>query len=234
MIKYQGISTLEVLEDAKNYNNWIANEISSHVSAPTLEIGAGTGNLSKYFLSHKPLYLSDIDSGLVTHLKKRFAKEKSVIADTLDISKKPAKKFESFFASVYAINVLEHIKDDNKALQNMHKLLKKDGKLLLLVPAKKKAFTRLDKELGHYRRYEKKELADKLESAGFVIDTIYFFNIVGLLSWTIRDKVSRNKKALKPYQIRIFDSIVPILRFIESKIKMPVGISLIVVARKIK
>lgn len=233
MIKYQGISTLEVLEDAKNYNNWIAHEISSHVSTPTLEIGAGTGNLSKYFLKYKPLYLTDIDAGLVKHLKKRFAKEKNVFADTLDISKKPLKKFESFFASVYAINVLEHIKDDANALKNIHKILKKNGKLLLLVPAKKKAYTRLDKELGHYRRYEKEELRNTLELSGFKIEKIYFFNIVGLLSWTVRDKVSRNKKALKPYQIRIFDSIVPILRLLESIMIVPVGISLIVVARKV-
>ncbi len=233
MIKYQGISTLEVLEDAKNYNNWIAHEISSHVTAPTLEIGAGTGNLSKHFLQYKPLYLTDVDAGLVRLLKKRFSKEKNVFTGTLDISQKPSKKYASFFSSVYAINVLEHIKDDRKALVHIHKMLKEDGNLLLLVPAKKKAFTRLDKELGHYRRYEKKELASILEKSGFAIEKIYFFNIVGLLSWTVRDKVSRNKSVLKPYQIRIFDSIVPVLRFIESFIKVPVGISLIVVARKV-
>lgn len=233
MIKYQGLSTLEVLVDAKNYNNWIAHEIATHVTTPVLEIGAGTGNLSTYFLQHKPLYLTDLDSGLVKHLKKRFAKEKNVFTDTLNISKKPTKKYQNFFQSVYAINVLEHIEDDKKALENIHMLLKKRGKLLLLVPAKKRAYTKLDNELGHYRRYEKEELIEKLETTGFVIDRIYFFNIVGLLSWTVRDKVSRNKKALKPYHIRIFDSIVPFLRFIESKVKIPVGISLIVIAKKV-
>ncbi|MBA3723790.1 MAG: class I SAM-dependent methyltransferase [Candidatus Levybacteria bacterium] len=233
MIKYQGITTLEVLTDAKNYNNWIAHEISSHVSSPTLEIGAGTGNLSKHFLQYKPLYLTDVDSGLVRLLNKRFIKEKNVFTETLDISQKPSKKYISFFASIYAINVLEHIKDDKKALKNIHEMLKKEGKLMLLVPAKKKAFTRLDKELGHYRRYEKEELTHALKKSGFAIETMYFFNIVGLLSWTVRDKVSRNKSALKPYQVRIFDSIVPVLRFIESFIKIPVGISLIVVARKV-
>ncbi len=233
MIKYQGITTLEVLEDAKNYNKWIAHQISEHMSSPTLEIGAGIGNLSKHFLQYKPLYLTDIDKGLVKQLKKRFAKEKNVFAEQLDITKKPLKKHENFFSSVYAINVLEHIDDDMKALSHIKKILKKEGKVLLLVPAKKSAYTRLDKELGHYRRYEKAELVAKLEKAGFTIEKIYFFNIVGLLSWTIRDKVSRNKKALKPYQIKIFDSIVPLLRFLESINKVPIGISLIAVARKV-
>lgn len=232
MIKYKGVSTLEVLEDAKNYNNWIAHEISQHVSAPTLEVGAGTGNLSQYFVKYKPLYLTDVDSGLANHLKKRFTKEKFVYNDVLDISKVPQKKYQSFFSSIYAVNVLEHIKDDGKALKNIHKMLKAGGKVILLVPAKKLAYTQLDKELGHYRRYEKQELINKLQEAAFSIEKIYYFNIVGIVSWTVRDKVSRNKKALKPYQIRIFDSIVPILRFIESKVTVPIGISLIVVAKK--
>lgn len=232
MIKYQGISALEILHDAKNYNKWIAHEISSHVKAPTLEIGAGTGNLSNHFLKHKPLYLTDIDSGLVKVLKKRFAKEKNVFTETLDISKKPLKKYKSFFSSIFAVNVLEHIQDDAKAVNHLHKLLKKKGNLILLVPAKKMAYTRLDKELGHYRRYEKEELKALLVDAGFVVEKIYFFNLIGLFSWAVRDKISRNKKELNPYQIKLFDSVVPILRFLESFIKIPVGISLIAVARK--
>ena len=55
MIKYQGISTLEVLKEAKNYNTWIAEEITKHIISPTIEIGAGTGNLTKYFLFSKKL-----------------------------------------------------------------------------------------------------------------------------------------------------------------------------------
>ncbi len=100
------------------------------------------------------------------------------------------------------------------------------------MPAKKFAFTKLDKELGHFRRYEKKELVSRLNKNGFIIEKIYFFNIVGLLSWTVRDKVKRKNIHLKTYHMKIFDSIVPILRFVESIMTIPMGISLIVVARK--
>ncbi len=233
MIKYQGISTLEVLEGAKNYNNWIASEILANISLPTLEIGAGTGNLTKYFLKHLSLYITDKDEGLVKHLKKNFSKEKDIIIETLDITEKPKKKFMSFFASVFAINVLEHIENDYLALKNMHYMLKPKGKLIILVPAKKFAYTKLDHDLGHFRRYEKEELEKKLRETGYKIEKIFFFNLVGLLSWTIRDKVKRHNVTLKPYHIKIFDSIVPILRVIEGIVKIPVGISLIVVARKI-
>lgn len=233
MIKYQGISTLEVLKEAKNYNKWIADEIFSHLSSPVLEIGAGTGNLTTHFLKKKPLYISDTDKGLIKELKKKFAKEANVFIEEFDLDTKPPTKFKLAFASVFGINVLEHIKDDEKALKNIRSTLKKNGKLILLVPAKKKAYTKLDKELGHFRRYEKKELIKKLKNNGYAIEKIYFFNIVGLMSWYFRDKVNRKSINLKQYHITLFDSIVPFLRRVESIIRVPVGISLIVVAKKI-
>lgn len=232
MIRYQGFSTLEVLKEAKNYNKWIADNILAQLSSPALEIGAGTGNLTTYFLKKKPLYITDSDLGLVKNLKSKFQGMENIYVRTFNVAKKPPKKFNSFFSTVFGINVLEHIKDDEEALRNIYRVLKKNGKLILLIPAKKKAYTKLDKELGHFRRYEKKELLDKLKNNGYEIEKIYYFNIVGLISWYIRDKVKRNNMNLKPYHIRIFDSIVPLLRVIETVIKIPMGISLIVVARK--
>lgn len=232
MIKYQGISTLEVLKEAKNYNKWIADEVLKHLTTPALEVGAGTGNLTSYLLKKKPLYISDMDSGLVAHLKKRFEGEKNTFIKNLDVSRYVPQELKNVFATVYGINVLEHIEDDEKALKNIHSLLKKDGKLVLLVPAKKYAYTKLDKELGHFRRYEKNELYEKLQKTGYRIEKIYFLNIVGLASWYLRDKVKRKDINIKPYHITIFDKIVPFLRKIESFISVPVGISLIVVAQK--
>ncbi len=233
MSKYVGLSTLEVLENAKNYNKWIADKILAHIEIPAMEIGAGIGNLTSYFLDKNPLYATDVDTELINRLKKKF-KHKDIIIDRLDIAKKIPNKYKFFFASVFSINVLEHIKDDGKALRNMNLLLKKGGKVILLVPAKKYAFTKLDKELGHYRRYEKSELINKLNKAGFVVENVTFLNSVGLLSWFMRDKFRKGNIKFKPYQIRIFDFIVPFLRFAESFIKIPMGISLVVVATKTK
>ena len=102
----------------------------------------------------------------------------------------------------------------------------------MLVPSKKWAYTDLDRQLGHFRRYEKKELAVKLVKASFRIEKLYFFNVVGLMGWIIRDKIQRSE-GLKPSQISIFESLVPILKPIESKVRLPLGISLIAIAQKI-
>jgi len=79
---------------------------------------------------------------------------------------------------------------------------------------------------------KKKELGEKLAKASFRIEKLYFFNIIGLMSWIIRDKIQRSG-GLRPYQISSFDTIVPILKRVESKVSMPVGISLIAIAQKV-
>lgn len=232
-VKYQGISTLEVLEEARNYNKWIAEELLTHLSTPALEIGSGTGNLTEYFLRKTPLLITDNDSGLIKHLKKKFLNEKAAKIRYLDVVENPPIKLKLSFETVIGVNVLEHIEDDEKALRTIRELLKGKGKLILLVPAKKIAYTKLDSDLGHFRRYEKKEIIEKLTKNGYEIEKIYYFNMVGLISWIIRDKIKKNNVSLKSYHIKLFDSIVPFLRTIESVIKIPVGISLIVIARKV-
>ena len=228
---YQGLPTLEVLTEAKNYNRWIAENFYSSIQAPLLEFGSGIGNISELISSYTPLCLTDTDARMLAHLKNKFFHSNDVSVDFLDITQPPPEHLVESFQTVIGINVLEHVEDDQKALFHLGNVLKPSGRLLLLVPAKKWAYTDLDKQLGHFRRYEKKELAEKLVKASFQIEKLYFFNLVGLMSWIMRDKLQRSG-GLRPYQISSFDTIVPILKRVELKISMPVGISLIAIAQK--
>ena len=229
---YQGLTTLEILTEAKNYNRWIADNFYPYIKAPLLEFGAGIGNISELLSSYTPLCLTDTDARMLAHLKNKFSHINDVSVNFLDITQPPPEDLVGSFQTVIGINVLEHVEDDEKALLHLGNVLKPSGRLLLLVPSKKWAYTELDRELGHFRRYEKKELGEKLAKASFQIEKLYFFNIVGLMSWIIRDKIQRSG-GLRPYQVSSFDTIVPILKFIESKVSMPLGISLIAIAQKI-
>lgn len=233
MASYKGLSTLEVLEWAKEYNKWIASNFIPYISYPAIEIGAGRGNISEYFLQGSSFYITDVDKELVKLLKNKYKVKKKIEITDLDITKQVPIKLKKKFCSAIAINVLEHIEDDVKALFEMNKLLKTKGKLLLLVPAKKFAYTRLDTNLGHFRRYEKEDLVKKFSSAGFKILNMYYFNILGLLSWWVRDKFEKNRLQLNTHEINIFEKIVPVLKLIEGFIKPPVGISIIVIAQKL-
>lgn len=230
MSKYKGLKTLEVLEGSVNYNAWIAERLKPHITSPALEVGSGTGNLSQFFTKLRSLTLTDNDKHLVDILLKKFSQNKNVSVEVFDIEKKSS-RMRNKFNTIFSVNVLEHIKDDEAALKNMHALLNTKGKVVLLVPAKKFAYTDLDKKLGHCRRYEKKELYEKMIRAGFKVENIVYFNAVGLLSWIVRDKISKADH-IRPYQAKLFDKLTPLLKTIEPASRLPIGISLIAVGLK--
>ena len=67
---------------------------------------------------------------------------------------------------VVALNVLEHIRDDGNALQQIHRILKPGGYAIIEVPANKELYDFYDEQLRHYRRYslhELKKLAHKAQ-----------------------------------------------------------------------
>lgn len=90
-----------------------------------------------------------------------------------------------------AFEVLEHAKDDRRALGEWAKYLKKDGMLVLSVPAHQKLWSCADAASGHYRRYEKDQLRKVMRSCGFtdihIISTGFpFMNLLLPLARSIR------------------------------------------------
>ena len=71
-------------------------------------------------------------------------------------------------------DVIEHVKQPKVLLKDLKKFLKKDGHILITVPAYQFLFSKKDKVLGHYRRYNKELL--KTELSGFKVENISYFN----------------------------------------------------------
>ena len=77
---------------------------------------------------------------------------------------------------ITAFDILEHLKNDNEALQKWHRVLKHNGYLFISVPAYQWLFGPHDKNLMHYRRYLLSNLVTILEKAGFKpLFASYFF-----------------------------------------------------------
>ena len=135
------------------------------------------------------------------------------------------------FDTVICVNVLEHMKNDKKALENMHSVLEKKGKLILMAPAFQALYGTIDKANKHYRRYNKKQLKSLLKQCNFKIKSMAYMNLFGLLGWWYHNKFLKisvhNTKDLL-----LFDKLAPFLSFIEKIIPPPVGLSLIVIAEK--
>ena len=68
---------------------------------------------------------------------------------------------------VVLLNVLEHIADDGAAVQQVFRILRPGGVLVLEVPAGPELFDVYDRMLMHHRRYKLRELRHLVKSAGF-------------------------------------------------------------------
>jgi SAM-dependent methyltransferase len=73
------------------------------------------------------------------------------------------------FDGVTALNVLEHIDDDFKALQAIQRILKPGGLAHIEVPADPSSFDLYDEVLMHFRRYRLRDLTAKARDAGFTV-----------------------------------------------------------------
>jgi hypothetical protein len=99
---------------------------------------------------------------------------------------------KTFF--LYTANVLEHIDDDVKALKMIRESMAPGGKIAIYVPALPILFSDLDRKVGHFRRYKRKELIHKVISAGYEVQNCYFNDSVGVLASLVLKVVGYKNK----------------------------------------
>jgi len=135
------------------------------------------------------------------------------------------------FDTIVCLNVLEHIKKDTNALKNMYSLLIKGGKLILLVPAHEFLYSHLDAKLGHYKRYNKKELDLLLEDIGFKKISLKYINLASAAAWFIMLRLTK-RGSLPRRNVEIFNIIGKLLIWPEKYIEPPIGLSVLAIYKK--
>jgi hypothetical protein len=126
--------------------------------------------------------------------------------------------------------VLEHIEQDQAVLESVFRILPGGGRLVLVIPALKRLYGQIDKQVGHYRRYERSEITDKLQRAGFEVEEERCFNTIGIPGWYLNSCLLQ-RASVPGLQARLNDLLTPLLR-LESLFYLPWGMSLLVVGRK--
>jgi len=71
--------------------------------------------------------------------------------------------------AIILLNVLEHIEDDATTLQQIYRILKPNGVLILEVPAGPHLYDAHDKICMHFRRYKLTKLCKLITAQGFKI-----------------------------------------------------------------
>lgn len=236
-IDSEGMETLEVVGEAQHFNSWMYKTILPYCRGNILEIGSGIGNISEQFLKDNlRISLTDLRDNYCQILRDKFKKYPSLesvhqmdITDP-DFDTKHADKFGTY-DSIYALNIVEHVKDDSLAIANCKKLLKPGGNLVILVPAYQKLYNGFDKELEHYRRYTQKSL-DKLFNIN-ELEIIHrqYYNFVGIFGWWFSGNILK-KKTIPEGQMKLYNSLVPIIKLIDKIVLNKAGLSVITVGTK--
>lgn len=229
MNNYNGTATLESMSQAVWYNRWTVRKFDKYLKGKILEIGCGIGNFTKLLIGYGEVFAIDIDKHYVAAAI-RTVKGKAKI-EYGDIEDSNYFFGGQKFDTIICLNVLEHIKDDGRALRNMYSLLEKNGFLVLLVPAHDFLFGEIDKSIGHFRRYNKGKLLNLMKSIGFKIIKARLLNVLGAVGWWFAGKLLKNKDVGKG-KVKLFNVVAPMILPIEDVIEPPFGTSVLVIARK--
>lgn len=229
---HEGYNTLLRMDSAPNYNAWLGKRLRPHLGKRILEIGAGIGTITKQIEEGRELVIAlEVDPFYVDRLKNLFRGKPHVrpYLSNVELADWPALKAERI-DSIIQSNVLEHIEDDGEAVRRFRQVLQPGGKLVTLVPALPALFGTMDEAVGHFRRYTPAMLRKVMEENGFVVETLEWMNVVGIPGWFVNGKLLK-RRAVPPLQLRLYDQLAPLLARAESRLKLPLGMSLIAVAR---
>lgn len=231
-----GFKTLQTISKARQFNSWMYQTIRPYLDGNILEIGSGTGNISHYVLeANFELTLSDYEDEYVEILRQHFHQLPNA-KDFLSIDLVDENFGDTYaelkesFDTVFLLNVLEHIPDEKMAIGNCYSLLKTGGTLIVLVPAYPFLFSRMDKELKHYRRYTKKTLNRLFIQNGLTVTKSFYFNFLGISGW-LWNKLFR-KTEISHGKMDAFDKLVPFAKLLDKLLGKQIGLSVVSVCKK--
>jgi SAM-dependent methyltransferase len=221
---------LEAMSLAKNYHKWILSEFLPYLGSSVAEVGAGDGSFSTLVLE------TNISS------MKAFEPSRNMyplLEETLSQDRR-AKAVNDFFGSAYTgerfdsvlyVNVLEHIETDASELANAREALNPNGHLLIFVPALPWLYSDFDRQVGHFRRYMKKDLIEITKRSGFSVVKARYFDVAGIIPWYINFVLLKNP--MGGGSVSLYDRlVVPTMRVMEGLVPPPIGKNVLLVAKK--
>ena len=226
-----GSQILARLSRAPRFNAWMAELVKPWCGRRVLEIGSGTGNMTRQLVPRDAYVASDINPLYLQTLR-------ALTCDRpyLDVTLTDVTKGDSFpsipggFDTVVCLNVIEHVSDDVGALRNVRDALGPGGRAVVLVPRGPGLFGTLDEVLGHQRRYTEATLRRLALDAGLEPVKIIPFNRVGTPAWWLNGKLLR-RRHFGLLQIAVLNFLTPLFRLVDRVLPFP-PLSLIAVLEK--
>ena len=209
--------------------------LSIQKDSTVIDVGCGVGS-NLPLLKSMGLKVIGIDS---ESYSLSFAKNLSgTLLINGDVLRLPVKS--NSIGLVIATDLLEHLDDDSMGIKEIHRTLRREGKVILTVPAFKSLWGIQDVVGMHKRRYSKNEFLRKIEREGFIVLKSSYFNfflffpiflgrrLIRLLGVKIESENKINSPLINFFLKTLF-SIEP---YILKYFSFPFGVSVFCIARK--
>lgn len=199
-----------------------------------LDVGCGTGALMLELSRFGNISGIDMAQTAIDFCKSRGINNVR-LGNALDIPYE-----DNSFDVVLALDVIEHIKEDELAMRELKRVLKPNGILITFVPAFMILWGITDVISEHFTRYKKKDFKKKILSSGLDIVRISYFNFFLFIPILIVRKIVnlfnikvKNENNMTPGIINtILYSIFSIELVLLNYINLPLGVSLFCISKK--
>lgn len=224
-MKNKDTVALEVMSELKNYNKFVQTLMKKYIKKGlVLDFGCGYGDFAKHL--NNSGYECD---GVEIDKKANFEAQKQGIKTFNSLS-----EVKNLYPAVTSLNVLEHIKDDVKILKNLFNIIENNGHLILYLPSSMMVWSNMDIEVGHYRRYSKKEIVQKLHSVGFTVTHSSYKDFGGWLILLIF-RLFRIQPKFNLRLLQFYDSYVfPFIKYFDILGASFIGKNVLIVAKLTK
>lgn len=223
---YSGRDNLTVMREARRYNAFLVGLVERCLEEGDriLDFGAGEGTFAQPLRErgHEILCL-ETDGDLIARLRK----EKFEVLASLD------EIADESLDCLYSLNVLEHIEHDDAILAAWQRKLRPGGRLFVYVPALQFLFGGMDRKVGHYRRYHKRDFRRGLEAAGFQVETLRYADSLGVAATLAYNLLGDRDGGINPASLRLYDRwVFPLSRLADTLLHPFLGKNLYAYARK--
>jgi Methyltransferase domain len=223
-LSYTGLDILEALQSATNYNALLLELIlrSAGERRPMLDFGAGTGTFAK-LLRDRDVEIVCVEAD--PYLSDMLARDG--FTTFRDLNEVPDGSFEFIFA----LNVLEHVTHDSTTIYRLRTKLKKQGRLLVYVPAFECLWTSLDDKVKHCRRYRRAGLERLVCSAELSLLESGYVDSLGFFAALVFKMFGNRRGDLSAPAFAFYDCcLVPLSRGLDPLFRGLFGKNVYVVA----
>ena len=223
-------TALECFDTANLWVKYIILQIKDYLKDNILEVGAGYGTFTKSYMNNfKDISLLDSDKKNIKSLIKKFNENKNI-----KVLKSEVRDLKQNFNTIIYFNVLEHIEADILEIENSIQKLNIGGHLIILVPAHQKLYSKLDRAVGHYRRYDINFFKKNIFKNARIVELKYL-DIFGYFLYFLNKFFFKEETFPTKLKIFIWDKIfTPFTIVVDFLFRYKFGKNILCIYKKIK